>query len=66
MIGDDIKDLKAAAALGCMRHVVLTGKGEITIKDPKLEDVQPVQVHKDLLSAVEFILGKIHRCMGEV
>jgi D-glycero-D-manno-heptose 1,7-bisphosphate phosphatase len=56
MIGDDIRDLKAAAKVGCMRHVVLTGHGEKTIQDPEFSSVQPVQVHKDLLTAVKYIL----------
>ena len=56
MIGDDIRDLQAALKVGCPRHVVLTGHGEKTIKDPNFESVQPVCVHKNLLEAVQFIL----------
>lgn len=56
MIGDDIRDLKAAVKAGCMRHVVLTGHGEKTIKDPEFGATQPVHIHKDLLAAVKYIL----------
>jgi 1-acyl-sn-glycerol-3-phosphate acyltransferase len=58
MIGDDIRDLQAASKAGCIRHLVLTGHGEKTIKDPVFASVQPVHVHKDVLAAVKFILGE--------
>ena len=58
MIGDDIRDLKAAFNVGCPRHVVLTGHGEKTIQDPDFPMVQPVQVHADVLMAVKFILTR--------
>jgi 1-acyl-sn-glycerol-3-phosphate acyltransferase len=57
MVGDDIRDLQAAMKVGCPRHVVLTGHGEKTIKDPNFESVQPVHIHKNLLAAVKFIVA---------
>jgi D-glycero-D-manno-heptose 1,7-bisphosphate phosphatase len=55
MIGDDVIDLQAAAAVGCPRHLVRTGKGaqsERKVPDASL----PVRVHDDLLGAVTSLL----------
>jgi len=56
LIGDDIRDLKAAATIGCPRHLVQTGKGEAILKQGLPLEVLPVCVHKDLLAAVQFLL----------
>jgi len=55
MIGDDIVDMQAAAALGCPRHLVRTGKGAQT--ERKVPDsILPARVHDDLLDAVTSLL----------
>lgn len=58
MIGDSLRDLQAAAALGCPRHLVRTGHG------PKTEaalanapDLAPVTVHDHLAAAVDHLLA---------
>jgi D-glycero-D-manno-heptose 1,7-bisphosphate phosphatase len=51
VIGDQLSDLKAAATLGCPRHLVRTGEGAET--EAKIDaKVAPVQVHDDLWAAV--------------
>ncbi len=59
MIGDHIRDLEAAYKIGCIRHLVLTGHGEKTLKNPALEALSPVLVHRDLEEAVECILTSV-------
>ncbi len=56
MIGDALRDLEAAAAAGCKRILVRTGKGAATQADGFPEAVLPVAVHDDLWAAVEAIL----------
>ena len=56
MIGDQITDMKAAYAAGCPRHLVLTGHGDRTLRNPELKSFEPVVVHKDLSAAVDCIL----------
>jgi D-glycero-D-manno-heptose 1,7-bisphosphate phosphatase len=56
MIGDALRDLQPAKKLGIHRHLVLTGKGETTIKDTQLQECSPFEVHKNLLDAVNSIL----------
>ena len=57
MIGDALRDLEAAAAAGCPRHLVRTGKGARTQADGLPQAVLPVAVHEDLAAAVEALLG---------
>jgi D-glycero-D-manno-heptose 1,7-bisphosphate phosphatase len=57
MIGDQIVDMKAAFAVGCARHLVLTGHGEKTRENPELKSFEPLSIHKDLNEAVDYILG---------
>jgi D-glycero-D-manno-heptose 1,7-bisphosphate phosphatase len=56
MIGDSLSDLKAAAAAGCKRVLVRTGKGALTQAAGLPPEVLPVAVHEDLWSAVEALL----------
>lgn len=56
MVGDSLRDLQPAKKLGIARHLVLTGKGETTLKDPKLQECSAFEVHKDLAQAVQAIL----------
>lgn len=57
MIGDALRDLQAAAALGCPRYLVQTGKGKQTLLNELPAAVQPVQVCADLAEAVEHIIA---------
>jgi D-glycero-D-manno-heptose 1,7-bisphosphate phosphatase len=57
MIGDNLPDLKAAAALGCPRHLVRTGHGAKVQAAGLPPEVLPVRVHDDLAAAVAALLG---------
>lgn len=56
MIGDSLIDLEAAAALGCPRVLVRTGKGAETESQGLPAHVRPVAVHDDLSGAVRHLL----------
>ena len=56
LVGDAKRDLQAAAAAGCHRILVQTGKGMKTQKDGLEPDLLPVSVAKDLGEATDFIL----------
>lgn len=63
MIGDEVDDMRAAAALGCPRHLVRTGRGgqaERRIPD----DVLPVRVHDDVAGAVMSLLDVRRSILG--
>lgn len=53
-IGDALRDIQAAAAAGGQPMLVLTGKGEITRRDPALPPDTPV--FADLAQAVQSII----------
>jgi len=55
-VGDSLRDLQAAAALGCPRHLVRTGHGAKTQAAGLPAETLPVAVHDDLAAAVEAIL----------
>ena len=55
-IGDSLRDLQAASALGCTPILVKTGKGEKTVADGNLPDGTIVRA--DLAAAVDALLGK--------
>jgi len=57
MIGDALRDLEAAAAAGCARVLVLTGKGAATRSQGLPDHVRPVTVRDDLWDAVERLLA---------
>lgn len=57
MIGDGLADLQAAAAIGCRRILVRTGKGRATQAQGLPEEVLPVAVFEDLAGAVDHLLG---------
>ncbi|MDR5770569.1 MULTISPECIES: D-glycero-beta-D-manno-heptose 1,7-bisphosphate 7-phosphatase [unclassified Caballeronia] len=46
VVGDSLRDLQAGAALGFPLHLVLTGKGPITLAEGNLPE--GLSVHKDL------------------
>jgi D-glycero-D-manno-heptose 1,7-bisphosphate phosphatase len=57
MIGDQLSDLEAAAAAGCRRILLRSGKGSRTQAAGLPRHVLPVAVHEDLGAAVEALLG---------
>jgi D-glycero-D-manno-heptose 1,7-bisphosphate phosphatase len=56
-VGDSLRDLQAAAAIGCPRHLVRTGHGAKTLAAGLPDAVLPVGVHEDLGAAVAALLG---------
>lgn len=58
MIGDALRDLQAAAAAGCPRMLVRTGKGAETEAAGLPPDVQPAACFDDLGAAVDSLLGR--------
>ena len=57
MIGDNLRDLEAAVAVGCPRHLVRTGHGAKAQAEGIPAAVLPVRVHDDLAAAVTALLG---------
>ncbi len=55
-IGDQLRDLEAAAAVGCPRILVRTGKGADTFAAGLPAHVQPVMVKNDLADAVSALM----------
>jgi D-glycero-D-manno-heptose 1,7-bisphosphate phosphatase len=55
-IGDSLRDLQAAHAMGCKTLLVRTGKGEKTEAEGNLPD--GTTVYANLASAVDALLGK--------
>lgn len=64
MIGDDLRDIEAAARAGCRRTLVRTGKGARTQSRGLPSHLLPVAVHDDLPAAADAILGR-KRITGE-
>ncbi len=58
VIGDALRDLQAAAQLGCPRILVRTGKGVATLAAGVLPALQPVAVYDDLWDAVAALLAQ--------
>ncbi|WP_374444715.1 D-glycero-alpha-D-manno-heptose-1,7-bisphosphate 7-phosphatase [Stella sp.] len=58
MVGDALTDLEAAAAAGCRRVLVRTGKGAATQARGLPAHLLPVAVHDDLAAAVAALLGR--------
>jgi D-glycero-D-manno-heptose 1,7-bisphosphate phosphatase len=58
MVGDGLRDLQAAKAAGCPRHLVRSGNGAKTQADGIPHDVLPVAVHDDLAAMVDALLGE--------
>lgn len=56
MVGDSLRDMEAAAAMGCPRHLVRTGHGIDTLMVGFPQSVEPVRVHDDLDAVVEELL----------
>ncbi|MEX2642974.1 MAG: HAD-IIIA family hydrolase [Acetobacterales bacterium] len=58
MVGDALRDLQAAAAAGCPRILVRTGKGAETEAAGLPEAVRPVACFDDLSAAVDSLLAQ--------
>lgn len=58
MVGDALRDLEAAAAAGCPRILVKTGKGEKTLEAGIPSHLHPVVIVRDLEEAARYILSK--------
>jgi D-glycero-D-manno-heptose 1,7-bisphosphate phosphatase len=56
-VGDSLGDLQAAAAAGCPRVLVRTGKGPATQAAGIAPELLPVAVRADLAEAVDMLLG---------
>jgi D-glycero-D-manno-heptose 1,7-bisphosphate phosphatase len=57
VIGDSLSDMQAAAAVGCRRILVRSGKGRATQAAGLPHDIMPVEVFEDLAAAVDHLLG---------
>ncbi|MSP52235.1 MAG: HAD-IIIA family hydrolase [Alphaproteobacteria bacterium] len=57
MIGDDLRDIEAAAAAGCRRILVRTGKGAAFAARGLPAELAPVAVVDDLAAAADLLLG---------
>ncbi|MDA0368972.1 MAG: HAD-IIIA family hydrolase [Proteobacteria bacterium] len=58
MIGDTLRDLEAAAALGIRRILVRSGKGRASEASGLPPSVQPVAVYDDLAAAAAALLAQ--------
>ncbi len=56
-VGDTLRDMQAAAAVGCPRILVRTGHGTETEQAGLPEAVQPVLIRDDITAAVAHILS---------
>jgi D-glycero-D-manno-heptose 1,7-bisphosphate phosphatase len=61
MAGDGLRDLQAAKAARCPRHLLRSGNGAKTQADGIPQDVLPVAVHDDLAAMVDVLLGDAPR-----
>ncbi len=57
MIGDSLRDIQAAAAAGCERILVGTGRGKETFAQGIPQDLQPITRETNLLTAINNLLG---------
>ena len=58
MVGDDMRDMEAAAAAGCPRYLVRTGKGNIMVAKGIQPSLMPVEICDDLFDAAQRILKR--------
>jgi D-glycero-D-manno-heptose 1,7-bisphosphate phosphatase len=56
VVGDNLRDIQAAQAVGAKAILVRTGKGERTLNDQK--SIEGVLVFNDLTAVVDFILAQ--------
>ena len=58
-VGDSLRDLQAAAAVGCVPHLVLTGKGEAFRAQPLSVDFPAdTRMHADLSAFADWLLAQ--------
>lgn len=60
VVGDALRDLEAAAKIGCPRILVKTGKGEKTLEKGIPSHLHPVTIVRDLEEAARYILSKFN------
>jgi D-glycero-D-manno-heptose 1,7-bisphosphate phosphatase len=58
LIGDDLRDLQAAGAIGCPRILVKTGKGAENLRKGLPASVLPVRIFDDLYQAIFCLLNE--------
>jgi D-glycero-D-manno-heptose 1,7-bisphosphate phosphatase len=58
MIGDELRDLEAAADVGARRILVRTGKGALTQAQGLPAKILPVSVYNDVAGAVEALISE--------
>lgn len=59
-VGDSVRDVQAAAAAGCVPHLVLTGKGAPARTDPLPPEFPPgTQVHADLAAFATAFVAEV-------
>ena len=58
-VGDALRDVQAAAAAGCIPHLVCTGEGEQWLDRPLDDAFPPYTVkHSDLLAFAHYLIGQ--------
>ncbi len=61
-VGDSLRDLQAGAAVGCVPHLVYTGKGSQYAGQPLPAEFPPnTQVHQDLAAFADWLLTSEER-----
>jgi len=55
MIGDSLRDVQAAVTVGASPLLVLTGKGQSTVRE-YTDDLVNVPIYKDLSAAADALL----------
>jgi D-glycero-D-manno-heptose 1,7-bisphosphate phosphatase len=65
MIGDSLRDLEAAAAIGVKRILVRTGKGALTQAEGLPAKILPVSVYTDLAEAAAALIAEARGEPGE-
>ena len=59
-VGDSVRDVQAAAAAGCIPHLVLTGKGAPVQTDPLPPEFAPgTRVHADLAAFATAFVAEV-------
>lgn len=59
-VGDSVRDVQAAAAAGCVPHLVLTGKGASAQTDPLPPEFPPgTRVHADLAAFATAFVAEV-------
>jgi D-glycero-D-manno-heptose 1,7-bisphosphate phosphatase len=58
LIADELGPLMAAAAAGCRRILVRSGRGAVTQSRGLPGSILPVAVHSDIAAAVDAVLGR--------